>query len=116
MDRGRREDAPGPVDNLGKTYILVIPDRPRVHSDRARMQALRETTSSTPPVRRLSYSSINTYETCPAKFRFQYEERLPTGGSPALTFGDSLHKTLYRFHDRPVPVAPSRPSPFPDSA
>jgi RecB family exonuclease len=58
---------------------------------------------------KLSYSSINTYETCPAKYRFQYEERLPTGSSPALTFGDVLHRTLYRFHDRPVPVAPSLP-------
>jgi putative RecB family exonuclease len=58
---------------------------------------------------RLSYSSISTYETCPAKFRFQYEERLPTTRSPALAFGDSLHRALYRFHDRPVPVAPSLP-------
>ena len=56
---------------------------------------------------RLSYSSISTYETCPAKFKFQYEERLPTSRSPALSFGDSLHRTLFRFHDRPVPVAPS---------
>jgi RecB family exonuclease len=56
---------------------------------------------------RLSYSSINTYETCPAKYRFQYEERLPTASSPALTFGDVLHRSLFRFHDRPVPVAPS---------
>ena len=56
---------------------------------------------------RLSYSSINTYETCPAKYRFQYEERLPTASSPALTFGDVLHRALFRFHDRPVPVPPS---------
>src|SRR2546423_6840946 len=56
---------------------------------------------------RLSYSSINTYETCPAKYRFQYEDRLPTASSPALTFGDVLHRALFRFHDRPVPVAPS---------
>jgi putative RecB family exonuclease len=55
---------------------------------------------------RLSYSSINTYETCPAKYRFQYEDRLPMSRSPALSFGDSLHKALHRFHDRPVPVAP----------
>lgn len=55
---------------------------------------------------RLSYSSINTYETCPAKYRFQYEERLPAAPSPALSFGDSLHQALYRFHNRPVPVAP----------
>jgi len=55
---------------------------------------------------RLSYSSIQTYETCPAKFRFQYEDRVPTRSSPALSFGDSLHQALHRFHDRPVPVPP----------
>ena len=55
---------------------------------------------------RLSYSSINTYETCPAKFRFQYEERVPTKQSPALSFGDSLHQTLFHWHNRPVPVPP----------
>jgi RecB family exonuclease len=58
---------------------------------------------------RLSYSSINTYETCPAKYRFQYEDRLPSAPSPALSFGDSLHQALYRFHSRPVPVAPPLP-------
>jgi RecB family exonuclease len=56
---------------------------------------------------RLSYSSINTYETCPAKFKFQYEDRVPQGRSPALAFGDSLHRALHLFHNRPVPVAPS---------
>jgi len=56
---------------------------------------------------RLSYSSINTYETCPAKYRFQYEDGLPSAPSPALSFGDSLHQALHRFHSRPVPVAPS---------
>ncbi len=56
---------------------------------------------------RLSYSSINTFETCPAKFKFQYEDRLPRSRSPALAFGDSLHRALHLFHDRPVPVAPS---------
>ena len=58
---------------------------------------------------RLSYSSINTYETCPAKYRFEYEDRLPRSPAPALSFGDSLHRALFRFHDRPVPVAPSLP-------
>ena len=54
----------------------------------------------------LSYSSLSTYETCPAKWRFQYEERVPTRPSPALSFGDSLHRALHRFHARPVPAAP----------
>lgn len=56
---------------------------------------------------RLSYSGINTYETCPQKFKFQYEDRLPSAPSPALSFGDSLHQALHAFHSRPVPVAPS---------
>jgi putative RecB family exonuclease len=56
---------------------------------------------------RLSYSSMNTYETCPAKFKFQYEDRVPQGRSAALSFGDSLHRALHLFHNRPVPVAPS---------
>jgi RecB family exonuclease len=56
---------------------------------------------------RLSYSSISTYETCPAKWRFQYQDRVPRGTTPALAFGDSLHRALHRFHNRPVPAAPS---------
>ena len=58
---------------------------------------------------RLSYSSIDTYETCPARFRYQYEDRLPRSPSPALAFGDSLHRALHLFHARPVPVAPTLP-------
>ncbi|MEX0991919.1 MAG: PD-(D/E)XK nuclease family protein [Actinomycetota bacterium] len=56
---------------------------------------------------RLSYTSLNTYETCPAKYRFSYLERIPGKPAPALSFGDSLHQALYRFHNRPVPIAPS---------
>jgi putative RecB family exonuclease len=56
---------------------------------------------------RLSYSSMNTYELCPAKFKFQYEDRVPQGRSAALSFGDSLHRALHLFHNRPVPMAPS---------
>ena len=56
---------------------------------------------------RLSYSSIDAYETCPARFKFQYEDRVPGRPSAALSFGDSLHQALFHFHNRPVPVAPS---------
>jgi len=56
---------------------------------------------------RLSYSSIDAYETCPARFKFQYEDRIPGKPSPALSFGDSLHQALFHFHSRPVPVPPA---------
>lgn len=55
----------------------------------------------------LSYSGISTYESCPARYRFRYEDRIPGSRSPALSFGDALHRALYLFHARPVPVAPS---------
>src|SRR5439155_22534952 len=79
--------------------ILVIPVGRSVRSGRTPAQGAE--------TMKLSYSAISTYELCPAKYRFQYEDRLPTSTSPALSFGDSLHRTLHRFHDRPVPVAPS---------
>lgn len=56
---------------------------------------------------RLSFSSIDTYENCPAKWRFAYVDRLARGASPFLSFGSSLHEALEWFHARPVPVAPS---------
>ncbi len=52
---------------------------------------------------RLSYSSISTYETCPAKFKFQSEDRVPTSSSAGLSFGDSLYQALHRF---PTPDPP----------
>jgi putative RecB family exonuclease len=58
-------------------------------------------------VRRLSFTSIDTYENCPAKWRFQYVDGLGRGSSPYLSFGSSIHEALEWFHKRPVPVAPS---------
>jgi hypothetical protein len=90
------------VHPLLRTYRLVIRRPPTLYS--------RDPLSNVEVVGlRLSYSSISTYETCPAKFKFQYEDKVPTASSPALSFGDSLHQALHRFHSRPVPVAPSLP-------
>ncbi|HLC38967.1 MAG TPA: PD-(D/E)XK nuclease family protein [Patescibacteria group bacterium] len=43
---------------------------------------------------RLSYSAINTYQTCPLMFKFQYLDRLPTKPSEKMWFGNHLHETL----------------------
>jgi RecB family exonuclease len=55
---------------------------------------------------RLSYSSISTYELCPLQYKFRYIDARPGRRTPALTFGESLHEALRRFHAQPVPVAP----------
>src|SRR5438309_1887455 len=87
-----------PVEN----HILVIPAVAMVPSGRRAVQPPRWRN-----MMRLSYSSLSTYERCPAAFKFQYEDRLPGTTSPAMAFGDTLHRTLHRFHDRPVPEAPA---------
>jgi DNA helicase-2/ATP-dependent DNA helicase PcrA len=46
----------------------------------------------------LSYSQIDTFNTCPLQYRYKYIQRIPTPPSPALSFGDSLHKTLRDFY------------------
>ena len=56
---------------------------------------------------RLSFSRIDTYRTCPRKFRFRYVDRLPTLPSPHLSFGTSIHAALEAFHDRKLPDPPS---------
>lgn len=56
---------------------------------------------------RLSFSRIETYETCPAKFRFGYLEGLPGVPGPHLSFGTSIHAALERFYDQKLPVCPS---------
>ncbi|MGH2829946.1 MAG: RecB family exonuclease [Actinomycetota bacterium] len=58
------------------------------------------------PSRRLSYSSLSTYERCGLQYKFQYLDRLPGKPSPILSFGNSLHEALRRWYNQPVPVAP----------
>jgi RecB family exonuclease len=56
---------------------------------------------------RLSFSRIDTYRTCPRRFRFSYVDRLPTRPSPHLSFGTSIHGALESFHDRRLPGPPT---------
>ena len=46
----------------------------------------------------VSYSQLSCYEICPKKYEFQYEYRLPTPPSAALSFGSTLHNTLNEFY------------------
>ncbi len=45
----------------------------------------------------LSYSHIQTYERCPRRYKFAYVEKIPQPLSKSLSFGTSLHNTLYKF-------------------
>lgn len=56
---------------------------------------------------RLSFSRVETYQNCPAKFRFAYVEGLSVGANPYTSFGSSLHAALQRFYDQKLPACPS---------
>lgn len=42
----------------------------------------------------LSYSSISSYLSCPANFKFKYIDKAPTWSTPELAFGSAFHGTL----------------------
>jgi len=58
---------------------------------------------------RLSYSSISTYETCPAKYRFQYISKLPPPPPPPRGVG-GRGSARFAFDRRALSPAPL-PSP-----
>lgn len=55
---------------------------------------------------RLSFSRVDTYRTCPLKFRFGYVDKLPSQPSPQLSWGSSIHAALERWWDQKLPSPP----------
>jgi len=50
------------------------------------------------PVTYLSYSQIEAFDNCPQQYCFRYIKKIPTSPSGALSFGDSIHKTMQAFY------------------
>ena len=57
----------------------------------------------------LSASSLETYISCPLKFRMSKVDRIPQAASkPELVFGNIIHKVLQRFHEPGKPLDQDR--------
>lgn len=50
----------------------------------------------------LSYSQIDTFNTCPLQYKYRYILRIPTPPSAALSFGDTIHQTMRDFYQRAI--------------
>ncbi|MFZ5365764.1 MAG: ATP-dependent helicase [Patescibacteria group bacterium] len=50
------------------------------------------------PINYLSFSQIDTFDTCPLQYRYKFIQRIPVPPSAAASFGDSIHKTLRDFY------------------
>lgn len=51
------------------------------------------------PVTYLSYSQLSTFNTCPLQYKYRYILHIPVPQSAALSFGDSMHKTIRAFYE-----------------
>ncbi len=47
-----------------------------------------------------SFSKIDTYETCPLKYKYRYVLQIPGPPNPALSFGEAIHETLFEYHTK----------------
>ncbi len=56
--------------------------------------------SSNYPINYLSFSQIDTFNTCPLQYRYKFIQRIPVLPGAAASFGDSIHKTLRDFYQR----------------
>ncbi|MFA5746777.1 MAG: UvrD-helicase domain-containing protein [Candidatus Paceibacterota bacterium] len=44
-----------------------------------------------------SFTQLSTFDKCPLQYKFSYLLKIPSKGKPALSFGKTMHNTLYRF-------------------
>lgn len=49
-------------------------------------------------IKEVSYTQIDTFKGCPLKYKYRYILKIPTLPYHTLTFGRSVHETLYAFH------------------
>jgi len=50
--------------------------------------------------KKLSYSKIDTFETCPLKYKFRYLFEIPSPSAHAANFGSSVHETVNQFYEK----------------
>lgn len=51
------------------------------------------------PVEYLSYSQLSTFDTCPLQYKYRYVLKIPVPPSAALSFGDTMHRTMKAFYE-----------------
>jgi len=49
-------------------------------------------------LKNFSFTQLETFKTCPLRYKYQYVLKLPTPPNAAASFGDSIHKTLQAFY------------------
>ncbi len=53
---------------------------------------------------RISYSGLDSFSICPAKYKFQYIDRIKTPKAKEAVFGTLIHECLKVFHEPSLPI------------
>ncbi|NTU73550.1 ATP-dependent helicase, partial [Candidatus Roizmanbacteria bacterium] len=49
-------------------------------------------------IKSFSYSQLESFKTCPLRYKYQYILKIPSPASHSASFGDSIHMTLQQFY------------------
>lgn len=71
------------------TFLSYKPEKPLLHSTNAMLPI---------KIDYLSYSQIETFQTCPMHYKLRYIYKVPTPPSASQSFGTAMHATLKNFY------------------
>jgi len=97
-----RRLSPFIVDTLGEDYINK---REIINKDEKEQMSIFEYKKTPERLKKkksmlnyLSYSQINTFMTCPLRYKYSYILHIPVSKNAALVFGETVHTTLQKFY------------------
>lgn len=117
---GKREKKLSPfiAETLGKDFEVKLKEREIKDTKQLTLlewekktgEEVSEKTSVSlrPPVTYLSYSQLETFKTCPLQYKYRYILRIPVPPSAALSFGDTMHRTIRAFYELAKDGKPSK--------
>ncbi len=84
-------------DNENVTLVDHANDKQTIDFDEKQSEA-KQPEAPRQNIRRLSYSQLDTFKTCPLKYQFRYLFGIPSPQAHTANFGTSVHNTLNDFY------------------
>lgn len=99
-----RKISPFVIEALGKEVLQqkASPQSQLSIFDFKVIEPTSEEPASSIPINYLSYSQIDTFNTCPLQYKYRYLLKIPVPPSAALSFGDTIHQTMKDFYQRAI--------------
>lgn len=103
---GRRDKTPsGFLEETGIRGVEILPENITAKKLQGSLFGV-ETSFRDPTMQKienlipttLSYSQVEKFKVCPLQYKYAYILRIPTPPNHALSFGDTIHRTLRDFH------------------